>query len=295
MPACRKTTEAPVGERHNAVPIRRRERLPARRWWIGATLLLLSATVSAHDTWLLPSRARVPAGGTVVLDLTSGMRFPKNDVPVKPERLEKASLLLRGKEVAISERSLEKNALRLRVRPAEAGIATLSVESKPRTLELSAKEVREYLEEIGAWETAGKQWSAGGSGRWRETYVKHAKTFVRVGEPKADDSWREAVGMTLELVPEKDPTQLKPGDELSVRVLRDGRPLPGLSVGLASAGDAKGILRTSDSDGRVTFPLPRPGWWLLRATQLTKSSKPDADWESHFATLTVFVAGQGRE
>jgi uncharacterized GH25 family protein len=262
---------------------------------IGTTVLVLSTTVLAHDTWLLPRHARVPVGGAVVLDLTSGMQFPKNEVPVKPDRLEKTSVRLRGKDVAISDRSLEKNALRLRVSLAEAGIATLSAESKPRTLELKPKEVREYLAEIGAWETVGKQWSSEGTGRWRETYVKHTKTFVRVGEPKADDSWREPLGMALELVPEKNPTQLKPGDELPVRVMRDGRPVPGLSVGLAAAGDTKGTLRISDSAGRVTFPLPRPGWWLLRATRLEKSSKPDEDWESHFATLTVFVGGQIRE
>jgi uncharacterized GH25 family protein len=260
---------------------------------IGATALFFSTTVFAHDTWLLPNRARVPIGGIVVLDLTSGMQFPKNEVPVKPERLEKASVRLRGKEMAISDRSLDKNALRLRTPLAAEGIAALFAESKPRTLELKPKEVREYLDEIGAWETAGKQWEAQGAGRWRETYVKHAKTFVRVGEPRADDSWREPVGMVLELVPEKDPTQLKPGDELPVRVLRNGRPLPGLSVGLAAAGDVMGTLRTSDSNGRVTFALPRPGWWLLRATQLEKSSKPDEDWESHFSTLTVFAAGPG--
>jgi uncharacterized GH25 family protein len=251
-----------------------------------------AALLSAHDTWVIPQRARLSAGADLVLDLTSGMAFPANETAIKPDRLARASLRLARQVSDLPPGSAGKGSLRIQTRVSQPGVATIWIESKPRTLELKPKEVREYLDEIGASESIGKKWEAEGSGRWRETYTKHAKTFVRVGEANADDSWREPVGMALELVPEKNPTDLRPGDELRVRVLRDGKPLPGLSVGVASAGDAKGTLRTSDSDGRTTFPLPRSGWWLLRATQLEKSSKPDVDWESHFATLTVFVTGK---
>jgi uncharacterized GH25 family protein len=47
--------------------------------------------------------------------------------------------------------------------------------------------------------------------RWRETYVKLAKTFVRVGQPTADQSWREPVGLALEIVPLADPSTLLVG------------------------------------------------------------------------------------
>lgn len=293
MHECCKTMEVPVRKSRGVVRVRRFRRRSARRWSIGATLLVFSAAVTAHDTWLLPERARARVGGVVVLDLTSGMEFPKNEVPVKPDRLERAFVRLGGKEVAIPDRSVDQKSLRLRVPLTQAGVATLSAESKPRTLELKPAEVREYLDEIGAWEAVGKQWATQGSGRWRETYIKHTKTFIRVGDPKGDVSWREPVGMVLELVPEKDPTTLEAGNELPIRVLRGGKPVSGLSVGLASAGDSKGSLRVTDSEGRVTFLLPRAGWWLLRATQLGKSSKPDADWESHFATMTVFATNPG--
>lgn len=255
-----------------------------------AILLAFSTVATGHDTWLLPVRQKARVGEVIVLDLTSGMRFPENEVAVKPDRLDRATLRLGGKEVPISDRSLDAKSLRLRVPLTEAGIATLFAESKPRTLELKPAEVREYLDEIGAWETVRKRWSAEGSPRWRETYTKHAKTFIRVGVPKEDGSWSRPVGMVLELVPETDPTALEAGGSVTVRVLRAGKPVAGLSVGLAAGGDSKGSLSTSDSEGRVTFVLPQAGWWLLRTTQLEKSSKAAADWESHFATLTVFAA-----
>ena len=44
------------------------------------------------------------------------------------------------------------------------------------------------------------------------------KTFVRVGESGADRSWEQPVGIALEIVPAKDPTALRAGDELTVRL-----------------------------------------------------------------------------
>jgi uncharacterized GH25 family protein len=185
-----------------------------------------------------------------------------------------------------------KKALRLKARFPEAGIAAVWIESKPRTLELTPAQVREYLEEIGAWESVGRKWESEGKGRWRESYTKHAKTYVRVGRPGKDDSWARPVGMELELVPEKDPTQLAAGEELPVRLLRVGKAVPDLAVGLIAANAKSGSLLETDSQGRVRLRFERGGWWLIRATVLKPASKPDLDWETRFTTLTVFVGAR---
>ena len=39
-------------------------------------------------------------------------------------------------------------------------------------------------------------------------------------------------------------------------------------------------------------PFDRGGWWLIRATLLERSTKPDLEWESRFTTLTVFVGSK---
>jgi twitching motility protein PilT len=56
--------------------------------------------------------------------------------------------------------------------------------------------------------------------------VKHAKTYVRVGR-RADSSWSEPLGLGLEIVPTADPTSLRAGSPLQVRLLKDGQPLAG--------------------------------------------------------------------
>lgn len=251
--------------------------------------LLLPHTLTAHDTWILPGRPSVNAGSEVTFNLTSGMAFPANEVGVKPDRLARASSRLGEAVSDLVREAAGKKALRLKARFSKPGIAAVWIESKPRSLELKPSEVKEYLEEIGAWDSIGRKWETAGQGRWRESYTKRAKTYVRVGQPARDDSWARPVGMDLELVPESDPTKLVAGEELSVRLLKNGQPVPDVAVGLLAGKAKSGSLSRTDSEGRVRFRFERAGWWLLRSTILEPSSKPDLDWETRFTTLTVFV------
>lgn len=251
-------------------------------------VFLVCVALSAHDTWLLPSSMAVAPGSAVTLDMTSGMAFPAPETPVKPDRLAAARCRLAGDVVDISEHTLAKKALQLRLRPDRSGVATIWAESKPRTLDLKPAEVKEYLEEVGAMETVGRDWeSTPGPRNWRETYTKHAKTFVRVGSLGSDGSWAEPTGMALEIIPEKDPTALAVDTDFPVRLLRDGRPLAGLSVGIRSAGQKRTRIQKTDADGRVSFRLDRPGLFLVHATHIERSIELGGAWISHFATLTV--------
>jgi len=95
--------------------------------------------------------------------------------------------------------------------------------------------------------------------------------------------------MALELLPEKDPTTLRRGDELPVRVLKRGEALPGISVGIVSEGGRPPVHRATDRDGRIFVHLDRAGLWLLRGTEIRQSSAAGAEWESDFSTLTIDV------
>jgi uncharacterized GH25 family protein len=258
----------------------------------GIACLLSAGRLDAHDTWILPGHARVSPGAQVTFDLTSGMAFPANEVGVKTDRLARASSRLGETVSDLVREAAGKKALRLKARFPEPGVAAVWIESKPRSLELKPAEVKEYLEEIGAWDSIGRKWESEGKGKWRESYTKHAKTYVRVGRPETDDSWARPVGMELELVPGSDPTQLAAGQELPLKLLKNGRPVPDLAVGLVAGKAKSGSMSKTDSEGRVRLRLERGGWWLIRATLLEPSSKPDLDWESRFTTLTVFVTAK---
>jgi len=245
----------------------------------------------AHDTWLLPDRFEVGPKQTVTLDLTSGMAFPKLETGPKRERVEAAFCRLAGSTLEISDISAGPNSLVFKRELPEPGIAAFWVKLPPKAIELKPEQVEEYLEEIDAPASVRKQWAeAKEPKRWRELYTKHTKTFVRVGEPPAvDHTWAEPVGIALEIVPGKDPTAMKEGEELAVQVLKSGAPFADFAVNAVAAGETKGETRKTDAAGRVSFRLNKAGRWLLRGTDLRKSTRADADWESDFTTLTLEV------
>lgn len=256
-------------------------------------IIALASCALAHDTWLIPDRFVVERGSVVNLDLTSGMAFPTLETSIKPERIDRSHCRLAGHSFELKDYSPAPKSLLFKARLSESGIATIWVELKPRSLVLTTRLVKEYLDEIGAPDSIRQQWEkAKKPRRWREEYTKHSKTFVRAGDSQSDRSWGEPVGMRLEIVPETDPTSLRPGDALAVRVLKSGAPVSSISVGIVNAGDARGKIQKTDAEGRATFRLDRGGRWLIRVTELRRSSHAGFDWESDFTTLTFQVGSE---
>ena len=266
----------------------------------GAVAALLASVAAAparaHDTWLLPAQAKAAAGGSVTFAMTSGMAFPAEDTAIDADRVARSGLRLAGAQQPFARLDGSEHALKLTAPLERPGVATVWVELRPRTIELTADQVAHYVEEVGAPPEVLARWQATPEPRrWREAYRKHAKTFVRVGEPAGDRTWAESVGSPVELVPEQDPTALAAGGELTVRLLRDSAAAAGANVALVRAGEEQAVVRATDAEGRVTFSLPRAGWYLLKSTYLRPAAGGDLDWEAVFATLTFEVgAGQTR-
>ena len=250
----------------------------------------MGSPAAAHDTWLQPRRTAVLPGTIAQLDLTSSDKFAVFDNAIKPDRIEAARARLNGKTFDIRPGGPEKKSLELRVALPEPGVATLWLSLAPQSIEMNRKQVQHYLDEIDAPPLLTQAWFAGkGAKPWREIYSKHAKTFVRVGRPKGDRSWSEQVGMALEIVPEKDPTTLRAGDEFPVSVFKNGTPLIDFSLGIMREGRTNRAFKKTDAAGRAVFKVARAGKWLLRGTELRSSNKPGIDWESDFTTLLFVV------
>lgn len=265
---------------------------------VRATLVMIGCVAwpaLAHDTWLQPRRATVLPGTIAQLDLGSGDKFALFDTAIKPDRVGVARVRLNGKTSDIQPGAPEKKSLELRVPLSDPGVATLWLSLAPKSIELNRKQVQHYLDEIDAPALLTQAWYAGkgkAAKPWREIYSKHAKTFVlvgRTGRTKTDRSWSEPVGLPLEIVPEKDPTALRVGDELPVRVLKNGAPLVDFSLGIVREGRTHRAFKKTDANGRAVFKLARAGKWLLRGTELRSSNRAGTDWESDFTTLLFEV------
>jgi hypothetical protein len=180
----------------------------------------------------------------------------------------------------------------------QAGTYILAVELRPRPIELSAEDFNEYLAHEGlnhvlqAREKAKKNDDLG-----RELYAKFAKSILHLGSPEEEVATKP-IGLKLEIVPQRDPASVSPGEKLTLKVLFDGKPLSNAQLGIVSdvapgnaVEEGEPYLTTLTSfEGIASIPISSPGTWLVRLVHMIPAGdgKPH-DWESFFSTLTFRV------
>jgi uncharacterized GH25 family protein len=155
---------------------------------------------------------------------------------------------------------------------------------------MKAGEFTEYLEEEGLTDIIEARKQRGeASANAKERYTMYAKALLLSGAP--DDGYSRPVGTPIEIVPMVDPYRLKAGEPLRVRVLFRGQPVANVAVKALSTRDEDGkqnIIGRTNADGVVSIPSG-PGLWRVQTIHMERSTKPDVDWESYWATLTFEV------
>jgi len=278
-----------------------RSTIPGRRAAIVlgaiALTLVIVAQAAAHDTWLISPSNVGRVGTPFRLDLTSGESFANDDFAIEASRVSRAQVREGHFTRELPTPAATPLTLRYMWTPKAPGVSTIGIELHPKTLVLAPKLIEEYLGEIDADSGIRATWkSLGDNQKWTESYTKHAMTFARITPAKPDSNWMaekawsKPMGLGLELVPERDPTALRGGDTLVVRVLRNGVALAGFSVGAIREGRSKAIFFRTDAAGRAAVVLDRGGLWLLNGTSLRRSTTGATVWESDFVTATLRVA-----
>lgn len=262
--------------------------MPLRR----TLFLLMAAAIPsialAHDSWLAAGQRTVQPGQALTFEMTSGDHFPVMGSSIARDRIALAACTQAGNKLALLPVSRAPKSLRLTTDVSSAAAVTCWVQLAPRTLDLKPAQVGGYLEEIDATAEARAAWAASPSPkRWRETYTKNAKVVVPQGTGTAAAS--VPVGMKLEFVPSVDLGAGRVSGSLPVTVLLDGKPLAGISVALT--GEKKGSVQRqrSDVNGRVEFPAPQAGRWMLSATDLRVVDVAQGTWDSQFSTLVFDI------
>lgn len=243
-----------------------------------ALMLLLAGPATAHDFWIEPSSFRPSPGERIAVRLRVGERLQGDPVPRNPERIERfAAVGPEGVAEVVGVAGSDPAGWAV---PAGPGLHWIVFDSNHARVELAGPKFDEYLAEEGLERIRGLR--KAGEGPVREIYSRCAKSLLRVGEGSA--GYDRALGLELELIPERDPYGLKPGEALPVRLLYRGEPLDGALV-VALSNDGRVSARTSG--GRVSLTLDRPGLWLVKAVHMVPAPEGSgAEWESLWASLT---------
>ena len=125
----------------------------------------------------------------------------------------------------------------------------------------------------------------------REIYSRRAKALVQIGPyaPRTGTAVLRPLGLSLEVVPLRNPYAPRPDGRLPVRILFKGRSLPGALVKLTNldADERPVATRRSDRAGLATLVVPQRSKWLVNVvwTEPLKND-PRADFDTTFSSLT---------
>jgi hypothetical protein len=256
-----------------------------------ATLAFISLSF-AHESWLQPVHFFVDQAGPQVVHLTSGMgeHYSRPETAVEASRIVGSGVFFDRQKLALTAADTAGGSLRLSWTPTGAGVATLWVELAPRTLELPDSLINEYFDEIGASPALRKQWTdTPAPKQWRESYAKFAKSYVRVGATNTKPAFTAAAGLKLEIIPDRDPTSLRVGDRLGLRVLFEGKPLPAFTIAVFREGGSKPSFIKTDAKGLTMTRLDHAGGMLLAGVHLRRVHEPNLEWRSDFTSMTFPV------
>ena len=171
----------------------------------------------------------------------------------------------------------------------EPGYHTIGVEVKPARIAMDEKKFHEYLEEVGMEnEPIHELKPDDPEGFIVEAYIKTAKTIIRNGDPASDPSGKP-LGLSSEIVPLQNPSELEIGDTLTAMVLVRGKPVPDQVVLAATANKDHKAYR-SDAKGAVRIPITDSGeWWIAFNRMQALAAEHEYDLLSHWTTLTFEV------
>jgi uncharacterized GH25 family protein len=260
--------------------------------WRTAIVLLMAIGFArdgaAHAFWVKPDDFWLNPRAALSWTLEVGDAFTRQPSPIPPQRITRFEAI----SPAGASRDLHGGSIRL----AEPGAYVVVLETDDRAYShQSAMRFNDYLEAEGltpALEQRTRTHRMHVDGF--ERYSRVAKSIVLVGTRNGHvpDRVLQPFGLRLEIVPAVNPYATPRPARFPVRVLYDGRPLPGALIKLMSLDRQLAIedqQRTSAS-GVATFAMPAGGNWLV-SVLWTKplSNAEDADYETTFSSLTFGV------
>lgn len=255
----------------------------AKHLLASAMMLVLAATLSAHDTWVQTNTNVVRVGDNVHIDLMLGNhgndhRDFKLAGKIDLEGCTLTVVAPDGKRYDLKDRLTDTG-----YTPREGYWTAPFAGAKP-----GLYLVAHTLDKVVSYAPTRS--------------IKSAKTFFLVSKsldnvPRDNPGFDKPLGHPLELVPETNPvTPMGPGTPIKVKLLYKGKPMADARVSFIPRGTAltQGFdpryERKTDKDGRASFTPAEGNYYLIVAHHLEpKESGEKHQSTKYSATLTILV------
>lgn len=239
--------------------------------------------ILGHNLWLVAKDER----GEIKIEVVTSDKFPESDSAVKPTRIADFRVFAENGSIKITDYKTEENSLVARLKKEEkANLVALELFSHPIVLE--AEKFAGYIKSEAAETSVAPQFVEGETTKaQRESYAKFAKVLID------DNSFDKIVGQKFEIVLQSNPSELKTGEKLKVKVLFDGKPIENLrvSVGAENLNGGKYLAHSqTDENGLTELEIFGAGRWFARTHFIRPHfDSANFDWESFWASVTFYI------
>ena len=249
-------------------------------------VILGSVPIAAHDMWIEPATFAPDVGQVVSLRLRVGQDLLGDPLRLDPSLVNQFVVRDADGLRPVVRRDGGDPAGLLRV--ASPGLLVIGYRSNPSAIEMAADKFNQYVKEEGLEAVLAMRASRNETGTAaHELFSRCAKSLVFSGTP-AEAPGDRPLGFTVELVAERNPYAVAPGQDLPVRLIYENRPLAGaLVVAMNRLNPAEKLSARTDKDGRVRFKVRPGGMWLIKAVHMVPApAGAQAEWTSFWASLT---------
>ena len=262
--------------------------------------VVLTTPVAAHDFWIQPSQFVTGVGTPVPLTILVGHGPFRQRWGVKAERVirfaDVSAVGTIDRKAALHPDSGDTDATLSFATP---GTHIIALETNYAQSTLPSIRFNDYIKVEGLTPAIERRAALKlGDTDGRELYSRRAKALVQVGSDAASQNHvTRPLGLTLEIVPQKNPYALATGELLPVQILYKGKPLTGATVKLNNLDFDMRPLAThiTDASGQTAFEVPRRGKWQLNVIWTTPlTGNPNADFDTTFSSLTFGFASPAR-
>ena len=258
-------------------------------------VILWSVPLAAHDMWIEPATFAPEVGQVVSVRLRVGQDLLGDPLLLDPSLVNQFVVKDADGLRPVVRRDGGDPAGLLRV--AAPGLLVIGYRSNPSAIEMAADKFNQYVKEEGLEAVLAMRASRNETGTAaHELFSRCAKSLVFSGTP-AEAPGDRALGFTLELVAERNPYAVGPGQDLPVRLIYENRPLAGaLVVAMNRQNPSEKLTARTDNDGRVRFRLRPGGMWLIKAVHMIQApAGTSAEWASFWASLTFELRAANAE
>lgn len=258
-----------------------------------AVVILAAANVlTVGDAfWFEPDKFYFNAGETAHVQLRTGADFAGE--PWKAEADHFQRLEHHAGNQTLDLRNLVKNGTGdpFDVRLAGEGTHLLVAETKRAFAKKDGEDFTRYLREEGLdniyYDREKNKLSADSA---TEIYSSYSKLILQSGT-RGDDTYKKVCNLPIEIMPDKNPLDMKKGDAIRFRILYQGKPLFGAKVKVWNRYNHRTTVQNiySQQDGFIETHVSNPGTWMVSVVNMIPSRDANARYRSFRGTLVFGV------